>query len=466
MTLSSTEILALAPDASSAKSAQGLVKPAQWPTLAHDEKAVWGLCQGSGSKPYQTQVDLSNLAFKCSCPSRKFPCKHGLALLLLRDKHPQEFKTDNQPSWVSDWLNNRAEKAQKAQVKAESVDKDPKIDLAAQVKRQNNRWKKIEQASAELEKLLQDCISTGLSNSAMYGFFKTMAQKMVDAQAPGIADRIHLLIEHFNTTPSPSRNQNLLSQLGQLQLFCDAIAKRPELPVHLQQQLRTVCAWPLDKAEVLEKNQAFQDQFWVLGISHQSIDKKLTERRVWLWAEKTNQRVLLQDFSYAGQAFEHNWLLGTRHHLEMVIYPDGIGLRGLVKQILPASSSESTQDSIFTQLSQAAVSKDWASEKKWQAALYANALWLETSPMLLHQVQIVHRKSLSASSPSNQSIVAIVDQQIIELAINDIHQWHLLTFALNQKIILFGEWNQHQLTPLLAIGSNSTWQPQPLASTH
>jgi uncharacterized Zn finger protein len=410
-------------------------------------------------------VDLSSLAFKCSCPSRKFPCKHGLALLLLRHKHPQEFKNENQPNWVSDWLNNRAEKAQKAQTKAESIDKDPKIDLAAQAKRQNNRWKKIELASAELEKLFQDCISTGLSNSAMYGFFKTMAQKMVDAQAPGIADRIHLLIEHLNTTPSPSRNQSLLSQLGQLQLFCDAITKRQELPNNLQQQLRTVCAWPLDKAEVLEQNQTFQDHFWVLGIAHQNIDKKLTERRVWLWSEKTNQRVLLQDFSYAGQAFEHNWLLGTRHHLEIVIYPDGIGLRGLVKQVLPPSDSESLEVSIFTQMSQLALSKDWAYEKKWQQELYANALWLDTSPMLLHQVQIVHKKSTTASNHSNQSIVAIVDQKIIELAITDINQWNLLIFALNQKVILFGEWNQHQLTPLLAIGSNSTWQPQSLAST-
>ncbi len=42
-----------------------------------------GLCQGSGRQPYQARVDLAEPAFKCSCPSRKFPCKHGLALLLL-----------------------------------------------------------------------------------------------------------------------------------------------------------------------------------------------------------------------------------------------------------------------------------------------------------------------------------------------------------------------------------------------
>ncbi len=40
-----------------------------------------GLCAGSGKDPYQTVVDLGP-RYQCSCPSRKFPCKHALALLL------------------------------------------------------------------------------------------------------------------------------------------------------------------------------------------------------------------------------------------------------------------------------------------------------------------------------------------------------------------------------------------------
>ena len=39
--------------------------------------------RGAGKTPYQVSVDLTGPAFRCSCPSRKFPCKHGLALLLL-----------------------------------------------------------------------------------------------------------------------------------------------------------------------------------------------------------------------------------------------------------------------------------------------------------------------------------------------------------------------------------------------
>jgi hypothetical protein len=64
-------MLALAPDAASSMAAQGLLNPSTWPTLGSSAVAVWGECQGSGSKPYKTQVDLSGPHFKCSSPSRK-----------------------------------------------------------------------------------------------------------------------------------------------------------------------------------------------------------------------------------------------------------------------------------------------------------------------------------------------------------------------------------------------------------
>ena len=76
--LTSAQVLTLSPDEASSKAAKGLLSPAKWPTLGATDEAVWGECQGSGSKPYQTQVDVSGggTRFKCSCPSRKFPCKH------------------------------------------------------------------------------------------------------------------------------------------------------------------------------------------------------------------------------------------------------------------------------------------------------------------------------------------------------------------------------------------------------
>src|SRR4051812_25883045 len=92
----------LAPDAASAKAGQGLAAARHWVTLALDGDAVWGECKGSGAKPYQVRVDLDEPAFKCSCPSRKFPCKHALGLMLL--VAAGGVSAGAKPQWVEEWL--------------------------------------------------------------------------------------------------------------------------------------------------------------------------------------------------------------------------------------------------------------------------------------------------------------------------------------------------------------------------
>src|SRR3954471_8199181 len=102
----------LAPDAASVVAARKLARPAPWSDVGHDERAVWGLCKGSGSKPYEVQVDQNGRAYKCSCPSRKFPCKHAVALLLLAaDGAVPERR---QPAWVGEWLESRVARPKRA----------------------------------------------------------------------------------------------------------------------------------------------------------------------------------------------------------------------------------------------------------------------------------------------------------------------------------------------------------------
>lgn len=147
MNLTEEQILALAPDESSKKSGKDLANPAKWVTRGINERAAWGECQGSGSKPYQTQVDLANLAFKCSCPSRKFPCKHGLGLLLLAARQPGLFTAADEPSWVKDWIEKRAAAKETKEAKAAE---DRPVDEAAQAKRQQARQQKVKDGTAEL----------------------------------------------------------------------------------------------------------------------------------------------------------------------------------------------------------------------------------------------------------------------------------------------------------------------------
>ncbi len=95
------QILSLAPDASSAKNGKSLAVRHKWLSLSYNEQAIWGECQGSGKNTYRTQIDITEPAFKCSCPSRKFPCKHGLGLFLIFANTKDNFHNSTPPDWVS-----------------------------------------------------------------------------------------------------------------------------------------------------------------------------------------------------------------------------------------------------------------------------------------------------------------------------------------------------------------------------
>ena len=138
MQLSEDQIIKLAPDAASVKAGKGLASAAKWVLRGASDRALWGHCQGSGKNPYQTQVDLQNIAFKCSCPSHKFPCKHSLGLLFLYASQPDLFTTGEEPDWVKEWLEKRAGKVTEKKEKA-----DKPVDVEAQAKRQEARHKKV-----------------------------------------------------------------------------------------------------------------------------------------------------------------------------------------------------------------------------------------------------------------------------------------------------------------------------------
>ncbi|MGW5633159.1 SWIM zinc finger family protein [Streptosporangium sandarakinum] len=111
------QVLALAPDASSQKAAQGVSSPGKWSGAGATADALWGECRGSGSKPYLACVDLSEPAYRCSCPSRKFPCKHALGLLLLWSAGGVPDAAEP-ADWAAEWLDRRRDRAARTAVRA------------------------------------------------------------------------------------------------------------------------------------------------------------------------------------------------------------------------------------------------------------------------------------------------------------------------------------------------------------
>ena len=80
--LTVADVQALASDSRGFADGKKLAKASAWRRLGRDGDAVWGVALGSKGDAYAVFARTAEEA-KCSCPSRKRPCKHALGLLLL-----------------------------------------------------------------------------------------------------------------------------------------------------------------------------------------------------------------------------------------------------------------------------------------------------------------------------------------------------------------------------------------------
>lgn len=325
MNLSEEQILSLAPDEASKKPGKDLSNPAKWVSKGGNESAIWGEAQGSGSKPYQTQIDIANIAFKCSCPSRKFPCKHGLGLLLLYAKQQNIFTDNTAPVWVTEWLEKRAEKQEKQASKEEKP-----VDEAAQAKRQQARQQKVAAGIEELQLWIKDIVRNGILSVPDKGapWFESMAKRMVDAQAPGLANMIRNLGD--TNFYAEGWHGNFMHQLLSIFLVTEGFKNNKLLNQNLQQDIRTLIGFTQNQEE-LKEQPGITDTWFVLAKQVTEIDNITTERN-WLYGTNSNQYALVLQFIVRGQGAQLTITPGMYIQAELSFFPSASPLRAIIKR--------------------------------------------------------------------------------------------------------------------------------------
>lgn len=420
------QIIALAPDAASAKAAQALTTPRTWVTLGAGENVIWGECQGSGAKPYQTAIDLGEPAFTCSCPSRKFPCKHGLALFLLYSQ-PVDFVKHNQPpTWVQSWLDSRA-KRQTAKAPTTS-------DEAAQAKRAVARAEKVAAGIEGLTVWLKDLVRAGFAEaqSQPYSFWQTMAARLIDAQASGLASQVQTLGQI--AVSGEGWAERLTDAVGKLFLLLEAYKRLDHLPPALQQDVRTLIGWHQPREEVLT-GEAVQGRWQVL--SH-TIEKEeaLLSQRVWLRNPHLDRYALILNFAHESnrQSLDAFWRCGTEVDGTVYYYASSTPLRALATDVKTIASIQQ-----FTGAREPA-----AALRTYQQGLAQNP-WLTRYPLLLADVMVQND-----AHHSGKERWMLVDSQNKALPISRRarNQWLLLSITGGAPAHCFGEWLDDGFLPL------------------
>jgi hypothetical protein len=321
---SSDQVAALATDAGSLRGARGLTGAGRWPESGRSGDVVWGLCRGSGQQPYQVCADLGGPAYRCSCPSRRVPCKHVLGLLLRwsGDGLPEAAA----PQWVAEWQAARAARAAKAAAPRAAGPADP----AAAQKRARRRADRVAAGMAELSRWLDDQIQQGLAGAERAGHrpFETMAARLVDAQAPGAASAVRRLGAIAGVGPQWA--DRMLGEMGLLRLLVSGHSRLEDLPAPVAATVRTRIGFPVAADDVLAGPRV-RDRWQVLG-QVDTDDGALMTRRTWLHGADSGRSALLLSFAPPGQSLSAEDIPGTEFDADLCFHPGALPLRALVAE--------------------------------------------------------------------------------------------------------------------------------------
>lgn len=424
MTLDANQILALAPDPASAKAGSQLATPRNWSNLGTSDSALWGECQGSGKNPYRTQIDLGGPAFKCTCPSRKFPCKHGLGLYLLRAAEPSLFDQAETPAWVSDWLQGRQSRQEK-----KTTVKDTGPEAAAQArKREEKREDKVSAGVAELQTWLHDLAREGLASvrSRGQGFWDAIAARMADAQAAPLARRLRRAGSMLYQSGLRNAESLVANELASLYLLVQAWQRIDQLAPALQADVRALLGWTMSQDEVLRQS-AVTDQWGVLAQCTFD-DERLRVRSTWLLGVATGRWALHLQYAVGTQGFEQQLAPGTTFDGELCFYPSAWPLRAQIRRQgdvrpMSASAAPSSLDTLQD--------------------MYADALaaqpFLERHPVLLGGL---------VPDGADHGVVRDAHGRRIALHPSFRHPLHLLALSGGHPLTVCGEWDGRMLLPL------------------
>jgi hypothetical protein len=379
------------------------------------------MCQGSGSKPYQTTVELAGPAFRCSCPSRKFPCKHALGLLLLWSA--DEVRPGDEPDWVSGWLTDREARAAKPAPEKPGEVADP---LAAQ-QRANRRTERVASGVAELDSWLTDQVRRGLGGFEQrgYGELSRLAARMVDAQAPGLAGAVRRaagVVGRGHGWPG-----ELLEELALIHLTVSAHAQLADLPPALADTVQTRLGWTVETARVLAEGEKVEDDWLILGRVIEP-DDRLTVRRLWLRGDSSRRLALILNFAVGGRQLDP---LPARPG-ELVpgvlsFYPGALPMRALLTQTAPRLPG----------------ARPGGLSAKQALASYAGSLatdpWNERWPLVLSDVR-------PARNGEGWALVDEADEGLELVA--GLDPWRLLAVSAGDPVTVAGEWNRAGFRPM------------------
>jgi hypothetical protein len=428
MNLSPDQVLAFAPDSASAAAARTLAAMRYWRDPGRSDAAVWGTCQGSAL--YQVAVDLTGPAWKCSCPSRKIPCKHALGLMLFAASTPEAIPISEPPPWTTEWLDARARTAARRESKRAAAPPDSE----AQSKRAAQRFERVREGIDGLELWMQDLVRHGLAAAdPSGGNWDAQAARLVDAQAPALASRVRGLAYVPRATADWAGD--LLAELGRIAFLTEAFRNLDTLDEPLRADVRQLIGWTTKEDEVVAAGDMTDDDWIVLGQATDE-DERFRSQRTYLSGQRSRRSAMVLQFAASGEPFAETLLPGTHVEAVLAFWPGAAPLRALVhERRTPPVAFDGRLPGFPT----------FAAFLDDVSTVMARQPWTMRLPCVVCDV---------VPTPESEETWWLQDKSRDALPLAQRDAWPLLAISGGHPIDVMGEWDGRWMRPLFA------WSPR------
>ena len=416
------QVESVAPDAKAFKAGQKLARLSDWKGLGHNDVVVWGLCQGSAL--YKTVVYLGDLTSKCTCPSRKFPCKHALGLMLLTAAGSV------QPSEPPDWVLESLQKRQKAAARKETLQEE-RLKKAADPKLREKKEKKrnsvIVDGLDQLDDWLNDILTNGIEGleSVELKDWDWQARRLADCQAMGLSNAIREVADSIGKS---GWEKNIEASLGRVALASYAFRRISNLETSLQSNLRQFVGVTVSQEEVMVHNDKVEDLWIVLGQKVRHVDNG-RQIVTWLVGTRSGRYANIRDFVPDGGGRTSTLGIGTCFEGTLYFWPGAYSLRALIDQRQQGTHHKPDDHSIAHDVQ--------TGLQRLAEGLGANP-WLSEVPVVLKNIGIIAREDGIWARESSGKVLPIKSGDHIKL----------LALSIDSEVTLIGEWNGQYLDPL------------------
>ena len=411
LNLTVEQILGLAPNPNLMRTTRAIAAPEKWGNVSRNDAVAWGSFAIINRKPFQTAIHLTTFTATCTCTTRQSPCNHALALLLLAHNGQIPISATPTPEWAIG-VNQHG-----LTIYPADFGRNP---LSTQAK----RLRAARRGLADLEQWLHDMIRAGFAQlpNRSKAYWATMAARLIDTHCPKLAQAVRRWQTLLDTEPNWA--EQLLRQLGSVQLLIDAFKRFESFSAEIQNDLCHAVGLSVDPHP---NDPLISDRWHVIG-SHVERHGRRRFQQTWLYGTASQQYAQLITPAATRQQPRQQLIVGTQFDAALRFLASSHPVRVMFASVPEKIGMIDTQP---------IPTRTILDLNAHFSQLRTQNFWLDAVPATL--------QSVSAQCSEGRWIIIDRDGYQLPLPPDFKHGWHLMAMV---NTPLFGVWDGNYFRPM------------------